>query len=156
MVGQVKDYLEWRRALAKARENGEDLPEPPAISPISINLDLTTACNYRCTHCIDWDILNTKHKYKEEELKQSIRLMAERGLRSVILIGGGEPTLYPRFPDFVKFLKELDLQVSIVSNGSRGDRLLEAIQYMKPPDWIRLSLDTGSYELFVAMHNPVN
>ncbi len=156
VVGQVKDYLEWRRALAKARENGEDLPEPPAISPVSINLDLTTACNYRCTHCIDWDILNTKHKYKEEELKQSIRLMAERGLRSVILIGGGEPTLYPRFPDFVKFLKELDLQVSIVSNGSRGDRLLEAIQYMKSPDWIRLSLDTGSNELFVAMHNPVN
>ena len=41
--------------------------------------------------------------------------MAERGLRSVILIGGGEPTLYPRFADFRGFLKELELQVAIVS-----------------------------------------
>jgi len=126
------------------------------MAPISINLDLTTACNYRCTHCIDWDILNTKNKHQEQELRDSISLMAKRGLRSVILIGGGEPTLYPRFPDFVKFLKELKLQVSIVSNGSRGDRLLEAIQYMEAPDWIRLSLDSGSNDLFVAMHKPVN
>jgi wyosine [tRNA(Phe)-imidazoG37] synthetase (radical SAM superfamily) len=155
-AGQVQTYVNWRRAVADARARGEKEPAPPEISPISINLDLTTACNYRCTHCIDWDILNTKNKHQEAELRESIEWMAKRGLRSVILIGGGEPTLYPGFPGFVKFLKDLDLQVSIVSNGSRGDRLLEAIQYMKAPDWIRLSLDSGSNDLFVAMHKPVN
>ena len=155
-AGQVQTYVNWRRAVADARARGEKEPPPPELSPISINLDLTTACNYRCTHCIDWDILNTKNKHQEAELRESIEWMAKRGLRSVILIGGGEPTLYPGFPDFVKFLKELNLQISIVSNGSRGDRLLEAIQYMKAPDWIRLSLDSGSNELFVAMHKPVN
>jgi sulfatase maturation enzyme AslB (radical SAM superfamily) len=151
----VAAYVRWRRALKAARAAGEPEPEPPQTAPISINLDLTTACNYRCTHCIDWDILNTSHKHREAELRSSIALMAERGLRSVILIGGGEPTLYPKFADFVKFLKELDLQVAIVSNGSRGDRLVEAVQYMGPRDWIRLSLDSGSNELFVAMHKPI-
>jgi len=156
VTDHVKVYVRWRRSLNHARAQG--LPDPPApeVAPISINLDLTTACNYRCDHCIDWDILNSRHKYVEEELRSSIRLMAGRGLRSVILIGGGEPTLYPGFADFVKFLKELRLQVAVVSNGGRGARLLDAIGHMKEGDWIRLSLDAGSNELFVAMHKPVD
>jgi len=156
VTDHVKAYVRWRRTLNHARAQG--LPDPPApeVAPISINLDLTTACNYRCDHCIDWDILNTRHKYREEELRSSIRLMADRGLRSVILIGGGEPTLYPGFADFVRFLKELDLQVAVVSNGGRGARLLDAIGHMKEGDWIRLSLDAGSNELFIAMHKPVD
>lgn len=153
---QVEAYVRWRRAVIQARARGEPEPEPPPFAPISINLDLTTACNYRCAHCIDWDILNSAHKHREEELRRSLEIMAGRGLRSVILIGGGEPTLYPGFAHFVRFLKELDLQVSIVSNGSRGDRLVAAAEHMGEQDWIRLSLDAGSNELFVAMHKPVD
>ncbi|MEE9281456.1 MAG: radical SAM protein [Myxococcota bacterium] len=156
LAAHVEAYVRWRRAVLAARERGEPAPAAPALAPISINLDLTTACNYACTHCIDWDILNTRHKYKESELRCSMKLMAERGMRSVILIGGGEPTLYPGFPDFVRFLKELGLQVSIVSNGSRCDRLTEAVVHMDAQDWIRLSLDSGSNELFMKMHNPAN
>jgi hypothetical protein len=152
----VASYVRWRRALQQARAAGAPDPEPPASAPISINLDLTTACNYRCTHCIDWDILNTAHKHREQELRESIAWMAQRGLRSVILIGGGEPTLYPKFADFVRFLKELRLQVAVVSNGSRGDRLADAAEALDARDWIRLSLDSGSNELFVAMHQPVS
>lgn len=148
-------YVEWRREVRRAREVEQPEPAAPEIAPVSINLDLTTACNYRCTHCIDWDILNTKHRLVEQDLRASIGLMAERGLKSVILIGGGEPTLYPGFADFVAFLKELRLQVAVVSNGSRGDRLLEASRHMDEGDWIRLSLDSGSNELFAAMHKPV-
>jgi hypothetical protein len=81
--------------------------------------------------------------------------MVERGLRSVILIGGGEPTIYPGFSDFVRFLKDLELQVAVVSNGSRGDKLLEVADVLEERDWVRLSLDAGSNELFRAMHKPV-
>ena len=154
LAESVGRYVGWRRAVAEARAAGEVAPAAPKLAPLSINLDLTTACNYACTHCIDWDILNTKHKHREEELRDSMRLMRERGMRSVILIGGGEPTLYPRFVDFVAFLKELDLQVAIVSNGSRPDRLAGAAAHMDEHDWIRLSLDSSSNELFVVMHNP--
>jgi hypothetical protein len=82
--------------------------------------------------------------------------MVERGLRSVILIGGGEPTLHPGFESFVRFAKRLSLQVAVVSNGSRGDRLLEIADALGPGDWLRLSLDAGSDELFRAMHRPVS
>ena len=156
LAPQLNAYVEWRRALARARAGGEPDPPAPEIAPVSINLDLTTACNFRCTHCIDWDILNTRHKHGEQELRDSLRLMAERGLRSAILIGGGEPTLYPKFAAFVAFLKELDLQVAIVSNGSRGEALADAAEHMSEGDWIRLSLDSGSNDLFAKMHLPTS
>ena len=131
----LQAYVEWRRAVGAAR--ADDAPEPPMppIAPLSINLDLTVACNYRCTHCIDWDVLNTKHRLAEEELRASIELMRERGLKSVILIGGGEPTLYPGFVGFVDFLKDLGLQVAIVTNGSRGDRLMEVVGFLDERDY---------------------
>lgn len=152
----LQAYIDWRRAVRAARENGDAEPPVPGIAPVSINLDLTVACNYRCTHCIDWDILNTGHRLAEDDLRQSILLMRERGLKSVILIGGGEPTLYPGFAGFVEFLKELGLQVAIVTNGSRGDRLLDIVDVLDERDWIRMSLDSGSNDLFVAMHKPTS
>ena len=155
VIDGLREYVDWRKAVRAAQASGAAAPEPPRQAPISINLDLTSACNYRCTHCIDWDILNSGHRLADAELRESLRWMTGHGLRSVILIGGGEPSLYPGFVDFVAFLKqELGLQVAVVSNGSRGDRLQAAAQYMDERDWIRLSLDSGSNELFVAMHRP--
>lgn len=157
LLPQVQAYVSWRRALARARADGSPDPAPPAEQvPLSINLDLTTACNYRCDHCIDWDILNSRYKHQEDELVASLEAMASRGMRSVILIGGGEPTVHPRFVDFTRRLKELELQVAVVSNGSRGDKLLEVAPLFDAKDWIRLSLDSGSNELFRAMHKPVD
>ena len=126
----------------------------PDLAPLSINLDLTTACNYACDHCIDWDILNSKVRHEDDELRASLRRMVERGLRSVILIGGGEPTLYPGFAPMVEFCKGLGLQVAVVSNGSRNDRILAAAPFFTKGDWVRLSLDAGSNEVFRRMHNP--
>ncbi len=152
--GQVAEYVRWQRAQRAARARGETPPPVPARAPLSINLDLTTACNYRCDHCIDWDILNGKIKHDDEELRAAMAVMAERGLKSVILIGGGEPTLYPTFPAFVALLKQLGLQVAVVSNGSRNDRILQAAPHLRAGDWVRLSLDSGHNHTFRAMHRP--
>ncbi|MFP6694789.1 MAG: radical SAM protein [Pirellulales bacterium] len=155
VLPRVVDYVRWQAELKQANSAGRQPPLPPDAAPLSINLDLTTACNYRCDHCIDWDILNTGVKHKEDELLDSLRKLSERGMKSVILIGGGEPTVYPRFVEIVRFLKrELNQQVAVVSNGGRNDRILEAAEYFGPGDWVRLSLDSGTDETFQAMHLP--
>ena len=151
---QVVDYVRWQRQVRRSRAEGETEPPTPTLVPLSINLDLTTACNYACDHCIDWDILNSKVRHADDDLRASIRNMAREGLRSAILIGGGEPTLYPGFVSFVEFLKELDLHVAVVSNGSRNDRILKIAPLLGKRDWVRLSLDSGSNTTFQRMHNP--
>ena len=94
---RVVDYVAWQRAVRAAKAAGAAAPPMPAWAPLSINLDLTTACNYACTHCIDWDVLNTGVSHEEGRLRASMAEMRSRGLRSVILIGGGEPTIHPGF-----------------------------------------------------------
>ena len=150
----VLDYLRWRRAVRAAHGRGSEPPAMPRIGPLSINLDLTTACNYACDHCIDWDSLNSPVRHREEELRDSIRELCERGLRSVILIGGGEPTLYPGFAGMVRFLKSRRLQVAVVTNGSRNEAIAEVAPELDEGDWVRLSLDSGSDAVFQAMHRP--
>ncbi len=150
----VLDYLRWRRAVRAAAAAGSAPPEMPGIGPLSLNLDLTTACNYACDHCIDWESLNSPVRHRDEELRESLRQLAARGLRSVILIGGGEPTLYPGFGGMVRFLKELGMQVAVVSNGSRNEVIAEVAECFEDGDWVRLSLDSGADPTFQAMHRP--
>ncbi len=122
--------------------------------PLSINLDLTVACNYHCTHCIDLEMLNSRHRYQLDEVLGSLAMLRLAGLRSVILIGGGEPTLHAHFRDTVWAIKALGLQCAIVSNGSNTAVLASVAPLLNAGDWIRLSLDAGTDATFQAMHNP--
>ncbi|MBI5138659.1 MAG: radical SAM protein [Candidatus Vogelbacteria bacterium] len=155
ILEKLKAYVAWQRSVRQAKTRG-DAPQPMPTNwgPISVNLDLTTACNYACTHCIDWNMLNSKARYEHALLMTSLENMVENGLRSVILIGGGEPTLYPGFSEVVRFLKGHAVQIGIVSNGSHNDKILEITPLLTQKDWVRFSLDSGTNETFVRMHQP--
>lgn len=157
ILDQLKAYVRWQVELRTGRAAGADVTqveEVPEFAPISINLDITTACNFACDHCVDMDILNTGTKYNHQKLLDSIALMADKGLRSVIIIGGGEPTVYPKFCESVRFMKSLGLQVSVVTNGSGMRKIAEVADCLEATDWVRLSLDSGSDAVFQAMHKP--
>jgi hypothetical protein len=156
ILPRLKEYVEWqafvRGTLRPAA--GEPPPRVPEYAPVSINLDLTTACNFACDHCVDAEILNTGIRYTHERLLDSLAVLARKGLRSVIVIGGGEPTVYPQFTETVRRMKGLGLQVSVVSNGSRMHKIAEVADCLEAEDWVRLSLDSGSDAVFQAMHRP--
>jgi len=143
--------------LQKYISNSIDGKRPENLndfSPISINLDLTTSCNYACEHCVDMDILNTGIKFELDNLKQSLLNLIRKGLKSVIIIGGGEPTVSPYFFDIVTLLKNKEIQIGIVSNGSRPEVIKKCVPLLQKGDWVRYSLDSGSNELFYKMHLP--
>lgn len=151
----IATYAAWRRLANAVSKRGESLPPlPSSWGPTSINLDLTTSCNYACDHCVDIFHLNTNHRYVHDQLMASLKHLISRNLRSVILIGGGEPTVYPKFSEVVEFLKASGVQVAIVSNGSRNESILQIADKLNGRDWVRLSLDSGTDETFIAMHKP--
>lgn len=158
VIQHLREYVRWSAAWRREREQGRTLDEllkrPPGRAPISINLDVTTACNYRCDHCVDMDILNTGIRYDHDKLKSSLVEMQQRGLRSVIVIGGGEPTVYPGFEDIIRHMKGIGLKVGIVTNGSGMKKILDVAECFDEQDWVRLSLDSGTDETFQAMHKP--
>ena len=152
LINVLKEYVLWQANIRNATNPEDFIDKSPDMGPISINLDLTTACNYACDHCIDMDILNKGINHDDDELFKSLDDMHKKGLKSVILIGGGEPTLHPKFGEVVTFLKERDIKVAIVSNGSNVHKFKEVGHLFTEKDWIRLSLDSGTDETFQAMH----
>ena len=159
VLTRLKQYvawqIEWRNGYANNSMTLEEaLEKAPINAPISINLDVTTACNYRCDHCVDMDILNKNINYEHEKLKDSLTYLAEKGLRSVIIIGGGEPTAYKGFEDIVRHLKAMNIQIGVVTNGSMLKKIEAVADVLEAKDWVRLSLDSGTNETFRAMHKP--
>src|ERR1051326_4577096 len=103
-IESLRSYVDWQRKL---RADPEIVPvPPPSISLLSINLDLTTGCNHACTFCVDAEILNKGNKLPLEEILATVDTLARQGLRSVILIGGGEPTAHRDFVPVVRFIKD--------------------------------------------------
>jgi len=143
------EYIQMRSKC----KNGANF-KPKLINPVSINLDLTTACNYYCDHCIDLEFINNGHMIKSDNIKKLIDFWVNKGLKSVIVIGGGEPTLYSDFREVITFLKSKDLELGIASNGSRMECLSDIAHLLNSCDWVRLSLDAGTEETFSKMHNP--
>lgn len=155
-LDRLKNYVRWQ-ARTRRQLNSDppkEIEKDIDQAPVSINLDLTTACNYSCDHCVDIRILNTGIRHEDEQLKLSLENMAARGLKSVIIIGGGEPTVHPAFSDVVRQIKSLGLQVGIVTNGSGNSKIAQIANILEKRDWVRLSLDAGSDPTFQAIHKP--
>ncbi|OGP95038.1 MAG: hypothetical protein A2157_04745 [Deltaproteobacteria bacterium RBG_16_47_11] len=147
---RLKDYIQWQRERG-IDASGRGLP---MISPISINLDLTSACNFSCPFCVDSKLVNAGKSLTLGEVKKTIDTLHSRGLLSVILIGGGEPTLHKGFGEVVRYIKSKRLQIGIVTNGSRLEKIEAIVDELKEKDWIRISIDAAGEEVFEDLHLP--
>jgi len=147
---RLKDYIQWQR---KCNADTPDR-ELPLFSPISINLDLTTACNFSCPFCVDSKLINAGKSLTLEEVQKTIDTLHSHGLLSVILIGGGEPTLHKDFEKIVRYIKSKNLQIGIATNGSRLEKIEAVAGELKEKDWIRISIDAGGEGTFKDLHLP--
>lgn len=152
VIKRLKEYISWRRS-SEASGTSYAFPD---YGPLSINLDLTTACNFNCPHCVDSKILNTGKILDTKEIKQSIDTLKSHGLMSVILLGGGEPTLHKDFKEIVRHLKNREMQIGIVTNGSRLHRINNIAEILEENDWLRISIDAASETTFSRSHHPNN
>jgi len=147
---RLREYIEWQRRL----EQGSSSLEIPLYSPISINLDLTSACNFSCSYCVDSRLINAGKQLALKDIKKLIDTLCAHGLLSVILIGGGEPTLHSDFEAVVEHLKSKGLQIGIATNGSRLKKVEAVADLFEKKDWIRISIDAAEEETFKELHHP--
>jgi hypothetical protein len=96
----------------------------------SLYVQITTRCNHTCAHCM-FDCTMMGEHMAMRTFNAACRFAESRG--DSIFIGGGEPTLHPRFWDIVgrvmrtnaDFANELGgPAVSLVTNGSRTEDAL--------------------------------
>jgi MoaA/NifB/PqqE/SkfB family radical SAM enzyme len=130
---RLKDYIQWQRRYG---------------------VDLTSACNFSCPFCVDSKLINAGKSLTSAEVKKTVDTLHSHGLLSVILIGGGEPTLHRDFGEIVRYIKSKNLQIGIVTNGSRLEKIEAIVETLKEKDWIRISIDAAGEEVFRDIHLP--
>lgn len=150
IIERLKAYIRWQRGTRTIDAS----PVLPRFGPVSINLDLTSACNFACPHCVDSKIINTGEYLEIEDIKLTIDTLQSHGLLSIILLGGGEPTLHQDFGKIVSYIKSKGLQLGIVTNGARLSQVSNVVELLEKEDWLRISIDSGSQNAFTKSHRP--
>jgi MoaA/NifB/PqqE/SkfB family radical SAM enzyme len=89
----------------------------PTKGPVHAELDLTDRCNVACYFCNQQD-LRTKEQIPIRKTTELIDEMAENGLRSVRLSGGGDPLFHREINDVLTHLASRNIVVdNVTTNG---------------------------------------
>jgi MoaA/NifB/PqqE/SkfB family radical SAM enzyme len=85
----------------------------------SIDLYVNYVCGLRCNHCFIGELLNTNIEMPFELAKSIIDKSKFASIRSVTILGG-EPTLYSKILELIKFIVDSQIEVRIVTNGQKS------------------------------------
>ena len=117
------------------------------IYPIEVEISPSGACNHRCIFCaVDYIGYQPDFLDKDVLLKNMV-WMHDRGLKSVICSGEGEPFLNVNMPDIANNIKECGLDVAASSNGVLFTKDI-ARECLKAFTWIRFSVASMEEESY--------
>lgn len=108
-----------------------------------LRISLLEKCNLRCTYCMPADGIALSPKANlmtAEEIFSIAQTFVKNGVDKIRLTGG-EPLLRKDFPEIVSKLSQLDVSLSITTNGILIDRHIDVLKQFKIKK-INLSLDT--------------
>jgi len=107
-------------------------------SVISTHVSPEGQCNLRCPFC-SVTYRDTHSRIPLDTIKKYVENLQTRGLKAVILTGGGEPTLYPCINELVRWLKQRRLSIALITNGTQTQRVDDDVWGMF--SWVRISIN---------------
>ena len=109
-------------------------------SIISTHIAPTNSCNLNCKYCNQSK--RTRGAFLPlDTIKDFVTTLKERGLKAVIITGGGEPTLYPDFNKLINWLNENKLSTALITNGTNDKCGKTKVDTWDIFSWIRISLN---------------
>jgi MoaA/NifB/PqqE/SkfB family radical SAM enzyme len=84
---------------------------------LSLRIETSRACNLRCRYCYAESGRALDDELPFDTLASVVSQAATLGARSVVIIGGGEPTIYPRFRELVEHVHGLSMTPVVFTNG---------------------------------------
>jgi len=101
-------------------------------SIVSTHISPEGGCNLNCSYC---SVKKRVRQFRVDlpVIQDYVKKLKSRGLKAVILTGGGEPTLYPKINELIHWLKhDMGLSVALITNGTLTHRV-------KPDNWRALT-----------------
>ena len=120
------------------------------VYPVTAEIDPSNRCGHRCQWCVSAQS-HTGENVEADDFRDLVLELKQLGVCSVVLKGGGEPTIHPEINDLLGACAEVGLAVGLITNGSfpRPDTI-PAI--LATTDWVRVSLDAASAETHRMIH----
>lgn len=126
--------------------------------PVHMTVGLTTYCNHRCVFCYgDYETANPKVNIKADTDKflEFFKEAREEGLKSISLVGTGEPLLHKDAARIIRGIKEIGIDIALYTNGVMvRDEIRDAI--LDCCTWVRLSCNAKNTEEHDRIHATKN
>lgn len=84
---------------------------------LSMEIEFNSICNFRCVYCYAAENGQRPNELTTDEFSDVIRQAKELGARKIIVLGG-EPMLYPHILEMLRFIRSLDMDVELFTNGT--------------------------------------
>lgn len=121
------------------------------IYPIEMEIGLSGACNHRCIFCAV-DYMDYKPQMMDAKvLIPNLKLMGEKGLKSIIYAGEGEPLVNPNAPEIFNQTKANGIDAAMSTNGVLFTRE-KAEECMKSLSWARFSIAGATDLTYEKIH----
>lgn len=99
-------------------------------------------CNFRCPFCHNSDLLDGTAEALMDEAAFLDFLKKRTGLLDAVCVSGGEPTLQPELPHFLKSIKEQGFLVKLDTNGYRPE-VLQSLVEAGLVDYVAMDVKNG-------------
>lgn len=118
-----------------------------------LRISVTDRCNFRCAYCMPeegmkW--LDRTDILSFEEIERVARLLVEHAGVKSIRLTGGEPTVRARLPVLVDKLAQLDVDMSLTTNGATLGLVAEDLRSAGLTR-LNVSLDTLNRDRFLEL-----
>jgi len=105
--------------LSAARRNGL----------LSIELEMTRRCNLRCLYCYSQGGPTLPDEMSLREAEDVIGQVLALGGRKIVILGGGEPFVYPQLQELIELIAGHGLNIEVFTNGTLLDVNMASFLY---------------------------
>jgi radical SAM protein with 4Fe4S-binding SPASM domain len=117
--------------------------------PSFVQLEVTTKCNINCKLCLrNIDPARVIDSDMPLDLFESIIRQLKGGMCNISIVGMGEPLLHPEIFSMIRFIKQNDLQVSLIDNFTLMNREKSLALIDSGLDFLYVSFDNVSKREF--------
>ena len=121
------------------------------IYPIEMEIGISGGCNHRCVFCAV-DYMEYKPRMlKADVLIPNLKLMGEKGLRSIIYAGEGEPLTNPDAPEIINRTKGNGIDAAMSTNGVLFTKE-KSRSCLKSLSWVRFSIAGATDATYEKIH----
>ncbi|MCK9309080.1 MAG: radical SAM protein [Candidatus Cloacimonetes bacterium] len=120
---------------------------PDAKKPPLLSVDITDACDLECVYCNN-PLFPHPRTMMPDKVVECLLKQLEQSKINRVRIGGGEPTLHPKFASITKELAQRTKFLSIVTNGQWKEPDMAEQLIKSGLDFIEISVDAGGAEVY--------